>query len=49
MRYHVSCTPKIVANKTSLAELYLPAHSDFRAVEDYRKGRQASEYRFFNL
>ena len=28
------------------SELYLPAHCDFRALEDYKKGRQASKYRF---
>ena len=44
-----SCVSKIVANKTSLVELYLLAHCDFRALEDYKKARQASKCRLFNL
>jgi hypothetical protein len=35
----VSCTSKIVA---SVVELYLPAHCESRALEDYKKAKQAS-------
>src|SRR5690349_10897558 len=37
----------IVANKTSLVELYLPAYCESRALEDHKKARQASKCGFF--
>ena len=42
--YHTGCcTSKILAEKTSSAELYMPAHSKFRALENHEKAKQASK------
>jgi hypothetical protein len=47
--YEVSCASKTVASRISLVELYLPTRCSYRMLEDYKKARQASKCKFFNL
>ena len=40
---------KILADKTADVEFYMPAHCKFRAQENYKNARQASQCEFYKL